>query len=69
MPLLIDPVRTTKGHECLCTRTSDASPLGFVRGEQIFRTFEGRGWGLRLSDEKGAKAGTLLHEYLGQVRN
>ncbi|CAM9103685.1 unnamed protein product [Laminaria digitata] len=34
---------------------------------EIFRTFEGRGWGLRLSDEKGAKAGTLLHEYLGQV--
>eukprot|EP00904_Undaria_pinnatifida_P009167 jgi/Undpi1/5380/HiC_scaffold_2.g00661.m1 len=34
---------------------------------EIFRTAEGRGWGLRLSDEKGADAGTLLHEYLGQV--
>lgn len=34
---------------------------------QVFRTFEGRGWGLRLSDENGAKAGTLLHEYLGEV--
>lgn len=34
---------------------------------QIFRTFGGRGWGLRLSDERGAEAGTVLHEYLGEV--
>ncbi|CAN0081555.1 unnamed protein product, partial [Ectocarpus fasciculatus] len=34
---------------------------------EIFRTFEGRGWGLRLADERGAEAGTLLHEYLGEV--
>lgn len=34
---------------------------------QIFRTLEGRGWGLRLAQENGAKAGTLLHEYLGEV--
>lgn len=69
MPPLIGPVITTIGYEWLYTPTPDASPLGFVGRKQIFRTFEGRGWGLRLSDEKGAKAGTLLHEYLGQVRN
>lgn len=56
------------GRDLCYMRTSNASPLGFIRRGQIFRTVEGRGWGLRLSDEKGAKAGTLLHEYLGQVR-
>lgn len=35
---------------------------------QIFRTVQGRGWGLRLKEEKGVRAGTLLHEYLGEVR-
>ncbi|CAM9344738.1 unnamed protein product, partial [Ectocarpus sp. 4 AP-2014] len=34
---------------------------------EVFRTFEGRGWGLRLAEERGAEAGTLLHEYLGEV--
>ena len=41
--------------------------LSSVVAGQIFRTFGGRGWGLRLSDERGAEAGAVLHEYLGEV--
>ncbi|CAM9108891.1 unnamed protein product, partial [Discosporangium mesarthrocarpum] len=34
---------------------------------RVFRTLEGRGWGLKLVEPGGAKQGTLLHEYMGEV--
>ncbi|CAN0355861.1 unnamed protein product, partial [Phaeothamnion confervicola] len=34
---------------------------------KVFRTEDGRGWGLRLVDPAGAPAGALMHEYLGEV--